>query len=93
MISFKYGVLDVRNFPGSDEAVEERMRFASAHSETEIIESGLIPLLKISDKVLIGNFMVRQFLKHLTQFFRQYFMDFYRIVYVSEKSGNSVGNI
>ena len=58
MMSFKYGVRDVLNLPGSDDAVCERIRFLSAQSETEISESGFIPLLKLSDKIL-ADIMVR----------------------------------
>ena len=58
MMSFKYGVLDVRNLPGSDDAVCDKILLASAQSETEISESGLIALLKLSDKIL-ADVMVR----------------------------------
>ena len=51
MTSLRYGVRDVLNFPGSDEAVCDKTRFVSAHSETEITESGLMPLLKTFDKI------------------------------------------
>ena len=39
MMSFKYGVRDVRNLPGSDDAVCDKILLASAQSETEISES------------------------------------------------------
>ena len=58
MMSFKYGVRDVRNLPGSDDAVCDKILLASAQSETEISESGLIALLKLSDKIL-ADVMVR----------------------------------
>jgi hypothetical protein len=46
MISFRYGVLEVLNLPGSEDAVLDNTRLASAQSDTLITESGLIPLSK-----------------------------------------------
>ena len=67
MMSFKYGVRDVRNLPGSDDAVCDKILLASAQSETDIIESGFNPEIRNPSHKL----PITQFFQNCTNFFRQ----------------------
>ncbi len=65
MMSFKYGVRDLRNLPGSDDAVCERMRLASAQSDTEMTESGFKPEERKPSQIS----PIAQFFQNCTNFF------------------------
>ena len=74
-MSLKYGVRDVRNLPGSDEAVCDKILFASAHSETEMIESGF----KLDKRNPSQMLSIAQLFKNGANFFGQKHMNLSRI--------------